>query len=326
MVKATFKLFSQAVQTWQAHNAPRLGAALAFYTVLSLAPLLIVAVSVAGLFFSQIDVQERIIDQVQLLVGQDNMEVVQLLRTLFRNAFDAYSASDAILPSLIGLGALLFGASIVFNELRAAMNTIWEVKAPDAFREGVINLVKNRLIALAMVAGIGFLLLVSLVLSTGATAFSSFLSDQLSIAEPFVNAFDVTVSVVIVSLLFSLLYKYLPSARVSWWDTWLGAIVTALLFSAGKWLISLYLSRSVVASAYGAAGSLVIFLLWVYFSAQIFFFGAAFCRVYAERHGSRSFGYMDAKAKAKTRIKQKARAKQARAKQARSDQPETQEA
>ena len=312
MVKATLKLFSQAGQVWQTHNAPRLGAALAFYTVLSLAPLLIVAVSVAGVFFSQMDVQDRIIDQVQLLVGEDNMQVETLLRQLFRNAFDAYSASDAILPSLIGLAALLFGASIVFNELRQALNTIWEVKGPDAFREGVVNLIRNRLVALAMVAGIGFLLLVSLVLSTGATAFSSFLSQQLAIAAPFVNAFDILVSIAIVSLLFSLLYKYLPSAKVSWWDTWLGAAVTAVLFSVGKWLISMYLSRSVVASAYGAAGSLVIFLLWVYFSAQIFFFGAAFCRVYAERHGSRSFKHMDAKAKAKARVKQKARAKQAR--------------
>ncbi len=312
MFKATFKLFSQAVQVWQAHNAPRLGAALAFYTVLSLAPLLIVAVSVAGVFFSQMDVQERIIDQVQLLVGESNVQVASLLRTLFRNAFDAYSASDAILPSLIGLGALLFGASIVFNELRAAMNTIWEVKGPDAFREGVVHLIKNRLIALAMVAGIGFLLLVSLVLSTGATAFSSFLSDQLGIAAPFVSAFDILVSITIVSLLFSLLYKYLPSAQVSWWDTWLGAVITAILFSAGKWLIGIYLSRSVVASAYGAAGSLVIFLLWVYFSAQIFFFGAAFCRAYAERYGSRSFKHMDTKARARARAKQKAREKRAK--------------
>lgn len=305
MFKATFKLFSQAVQVWQAHNAPRLGAAVAFYTVLSLAPLLIVAVSVAGVFFSQMDVQERIIEQVQLLVGQDNVEVASLLRLLFKNAFDAYSASDAILPSLIGLGALLFGASVVFNELRAAMNTIWEVKGPDAFREGIVHVIKNRLVALAMVAGIGFLLLVSLVLSTGVTAFSSFLSEQLAIAAPLVNAFDVAVSITLVSLLFSLLYKYLPAAKVSWWDTWLGAIVTAVLFSAGKWLISMYLSRSVVASAYGAAGSLVIFLLWVYFSAQIFFFGAAFCRIYAERYGSRSFKNMDVKARAKARAKQK---------------------
>ena len=301
MFRKTFRLLSQTVQTWQAHNAPRLGASLAFYALLSLAPLLIIAVGVSSLFFRQQDVQVRVVAEVGKLIGDEGADVARLL---FTNAFNAYQLSDAILPSLIGLTALLFGASIVLNELREALNTIWDVKAPDEFRAGLMNFLKNRFISLTLAVGIGFLLLMALILGVALPAFSQFLSRQIFVTATLVDLFDITIRLVLVTFFCSLLYKYLPATRIKWKDTWIAAAITAILFSVGRWMIGLYLEHSALGSAYGAAGSLVIFLLWIYYSAQIFFFGAAFCRAYAELYGSRSLRYM---AKAKRRTKGAAR-------------------
>ena len=285
MLRRTFRLFSRTVQIWQAHNAPRLGASLAFYALLSLAPLLIIAVGVSSLFFRQQDVQTSVVEEVGRLIGTEGADVVRLL---FTNAFNAYQISDAILPSLIGLTALLFGASIVLNELRDALNTIWNVRAPEAFREGILHFLKNRFISFALALGIGFLLLIALILGIALPALSQFLSRQIFISATLVDFFDITLRLTLITLFFSLLYKYLPGTKIKWKDTWAAAVLTAVLFSAGRWLIELYLEHSALGSAYGAAGSLVIFLLWIYYSAQIFFFGAAFCRAYAELYGSRS--------------------------------------
>ncbi len=275
--KRIVRIFGKAALLWQSRNAPRLGAALAFYTVLSLAPLLIVAVGVTSLFLSRAEVQQGILEQVALALGPESDQIIGVLRSLFQNAFRAYQTSTGIITSAVGLGVLLFGASLVLVELRAAMNILWGVEAPSSRREGALTFIKNRVISVALVLGSGVLIVGSLTLST-----------YLGTSREYLEAHQVPVVLlgwleglsgfVLLTLFLVLLYKYLPATRVRWRDTYLGATLTAFLFTVGRWLLGAYLTESALGSAYGAAGSLVVFLLWVYYSAQLFFFGAALCR------------------------------------------------
>ena len=278
MVKAHARLLMAAAAAWLADNVPRLGAALAFYSVVSLAPLLIVAVGVASLWVSQDAVRAEVMLQVQQLMGPVGGEVVTVL---FDNAFDAYGQQSGVAATLVGTLILLFAASIVLHELKLMLDLIWDV-APSK-RGRVFQTLWTRLFSLAMLLAIGFLLLGSLLLSAVLGAFSRFLSARLVVPLPLVAAFDTVLTLILITLLFAVLYKGLPNTKVYWKDVWFGAFVAALLFTGGKWLIGFYLGNTAIGSAYGAASSFVIFLLWVHYTAQTFFFGAEISKVSARR-------------------------------------------
>ena len=264
---------------WWEDNAPRLGAALAFYTLFSLSPLLIIAVAIAGLIFGREAAQGHVVDQIAGLVGHEGATAVQ---TMIESA---RKPASGILASLFGFFTLLVGATGLFGELQGALNTIWDV--PDQPGNGFIGILKNRFLSFTMVLGIGFLLLVSLLVSAGLAAAGHFLAGMFPTVAFVGHVVNFLVSILVTTLLFAMIYKYLPNVEIGWSDVWIGATVTALLFTAGKFFIGLYLGTSGVSSAYGAASSLVIILIWVYYSAQIFLLGAEFTQIYATRWGSR---------------------------------------
>ncbi|MBV9346092.1 MAG: YihY/virulence factor BrkB family protein [Gammaproteobacteria bacterium] len=258
---------------WNDHEGMRLAASLSFYSILSLAPLVILAISLVALVVGRSAAQTAVITQVQGLMGADGAQAVQSVIA------HAQSPSGGALASAIGLVTLLFGASGVFGELQSALNKIWEAKPPTG--SGWWYMVRTRLFSFGMVLGIGFLLLVSLLLSAGLAALSGYLGDVLPLPKVLLSVLNFVVSFLGISFLFALIFKYVPDAPVRWRDVWLGAVVTALLFTIGKALIGLYLGRAAVGSAYGAAGSLIVVIVWVYYSAMIFFFGAEFTHVRA---------------------------------------------
>ncbi|ADI13967.1 YihY/virulence factor BrkB family protein [Truepera radiovictrix] len=277
------RIFSRAAMVWSSHNAPRLGAALAFYTVLSLAPLLFVAVGMTSVFLSQAEVQAGIIAQVSRAVGEENAAIIAVLELLFRNIFDAYARpTTGVLASLGGFAGVLFGASLVLLELRASLNTIWGIQAEVASkREGVLRFLKNRVISVLMVFGLGFSLLVLVVLNTYLSASAALLQGRVPVVM--LQRLETTLSLGLIFAFFLFVFKVLPSAKVQWREVWLGALVSTLLFAFGRYLIGAYLANSALSSAYGAAGSFVLVLLFVFYSAQILFFGAALCRAQRER-------------------------------------------
>jgi membrane protein len=277
---SVWELIKDTGNKWMEVNATRLGAALAFYTLLSIAPLLVVCIAIAGMIFGADAARDQIAWQIQNVVGQQGAEVIQ---TLLKNASQPATSGIA---AAVGFLTLLFGASGVFGELRDSLNTVWGVKSTSG--AGLLGLLKGRFFSFAMVLGIGFLLLVSLVLSAGISAIGKFFQSHLPVPEGMLQFGGVLVSFLTVTALFALLYKVVPDARIEWRDVGIGAAVTSLLFSIGKFLIGLYLGKASIGSAYGAAGSVVVFIVWVYYSAQIFFMGAQFTHVYAERHGSRA--------------------------------------
>lgn len=275
-MRAYARLLAAAAAAWLADNVPRLGAALAFYSVVSLAPLLIVAVGIASLWVSQDAVRAEVLLQVRQLMGPAGEEVVTVL---FNHAFDAYQQHSGVAATLSGTFVLLFAASVVLNELKLMLDLIWGV--PPSKRGLIFRTLLTRLFSLALLLAVGFLLLASLLLSAALGAFSRFLSAYLAVPLSLVAAFDAAFTLLLITLLFALLYKWLPNTKVRWRDVWFGALVAALLFTAGKWLIGFYLGNTAIGSAYGAASSFVIFLLWVHYTAQVFFFGAEVTKVSA---------------------------------------------
>lgn len=274
------RLLTDTVWQWFNANAQRLGASLAFYTMFSMAPLLVVVVGIAGMVFGREAAEGQIVWQVRDLAGEQGAEVVAaMLSRVDQPAAGALATAAGVL-------VLLFGASAVFAELRSSLNAVWGV--PDPAGAGLIAMVKDRFFSFAMVVAIGFLLLVSLVVSAALAAAGAVAGNILPLPEAVLQAASTAVSLVVISGLFALLYKVVPDARVAWTDVMTGAFVTALLFSTGKLLIGLYLGKASIGSAYGAAGSVVVLMMWVYYSAQIFFLGAVFTRLYSERHGSRA--------------------------------------
>jgi membrane protein len=273
-------LAAETVSSWSAINAPRLGAALAFYTTLSMAPLLVFSIGIAGLVFGRQAAQGRIIAQIASLVGPQGGAVIQSL------LLDSSKTSSGIIWAVVGIFMLLFGASGVFGELRDSLNLVWGVRVTGG--GGLRGMVRYRFASFAMVVGIGFLLIVSLLVSTAIAAAGKFFEQFLPAPEALLHAGSTVISFLAVTVLFALLYKVVPDVHIEWQDVWIGAAVTSLLFSVGKFLIGLYLGKASVGSAYGAAGSLVVFLVWLYYSAQIFFLGAQFTHIFAERHGSRA--------------------------------------
>jgi membrane protein len=259
-------------------EGPRLAAALAYYSLLSIAPLLVLAVSVAGLALDEEAARGSIATELASVVGPDAASAIQ---TIVQHA---KAPTSGLVGSAFGIVVLLFGASGVFGELQSALNTIWEV-APKPGR-GLMGLVKDRLFSFAMVMGVAFLLLVSMVMSAALAAIGSFFENTLPGGEPVWQLVNFAISLGVVTALFALLFKTVPDAVVRWHDVWIGAFVTALLFSLGKFLIGVYLGKSGISSTYGAAGSVVLFVVWVYYSAIIMLIGAEFTQVYAQRFGA----------------------------------------
>jgi len=280
-MKNLLNLFKLTYQEWKEDRASRLAASLAYYTIFSLAPMLIIAIAVAGFLWKQDAVEAQVMRQIQGLVGVQGAEFVAgLLKS-------ASNPADGIIPTIIGILTLLFGALGVFNELHNALNVIWEVQ-PDkqeGFWQSLKKAILDRFLSFTMVLGIGFLLLVSLVISAGLSATQELLGNAFPIPEIFLQLINLVISIGVITFLFAMIYKYLPDVEIPWRYVWLGAFVTAVLFSLGKMLIGLYLGNSAVASSFGAAGSLVLLLVWIYYSAQILFFGAEFTQVYAQTYG-----------------------------------------
>ena len=271
LVKQTFK-------EWQEDKVPVLASSLAYYTIFSLAPLLIIVIGIMSLFFSQGEAQSQLVAQIQGLFGED---VAGTIRTMIENR---EQSGGNVLATVIGFLILIVGATGVFVQLQNALNQIWDVK-PDPEGGGIMRIIKVRLLSLGMVLVIGFLLLVSLVLSAVLSALSGMLNGVLPGADWLWNVLNFVISFGVIAGVFALMFKFVPDAQVAWRDVFIGGAVTALLFVIGKTLIGLYLGSSGVASSYGAAGSLVVLLLWVFYSAQIVLFGGEFTQVYAKRFG-----------------------------------------
>jgi membrane protein len=268
-------ILKEALVAWNEDKVPRLGAALAYYTLFSLAPLLMIVVAVVSLVFGEQAAQGQIADEIKGLVGDKGAEAIQ---AILQNA--GARKSSGIVATVIGIMTLLFGASGVFGELQDALNTIWGVKPKPG--RGIFGIVRSRFFSFAMVLGIVFLLLVSLVVSAALAALGKFGSG--TVPTPLFHIVDLVVSVVVVAVLFATIFKVLPDVRIAWRDVWIGAFATSVFFTFGKILIGLYLGRSSVGSAFGAAGSLVVVLVWIYYSAQILFLGAELTKAYAHQH------------------------------------------
>ncbi len=277
--KAIVGLLKETWTEWQEDKASRLAAALAYYTAFSIAPLIIIAIAIAAVVFGEEAAQGGIEDQLRGLLGPQGANAVE---EIIKNSDKPKEGSIATIISVV---ILLFGASGVFGQLQDSLNTIWEV-APKPDR-GIMGFIKDRFLSFTMVLGIGFLLLVSLVLSAVLATLSNFLGHLIPGLTFLWSILNFLISFGVITVLFALIYRVLPDAKIAWGDVWIGSIITALLFTIGKSLIGLYLGNSSVGSTYGAAGSFVVLLLWVNYSAQILFFGAEFTQVYANKYGSR---------------------------------------
>ena len=273
-----WRLARESVSGWVEDKVSRHAAALAFYTIFSLAPLVVIAVAMVGLVFGEDAAEGRLVGEIGALVGPDSAQAIQSM------VAEARQPSDGVLATVVGVVVLVIGATTVFAQLQDSLDEIWGVK-PRPGRP-VRGILRARATSFALVLAVGFILLVSLVASAAVSAATSLLGRVLPMPGEVLHAINFAVSFSLTALLFAAIFKVLPDVEIGWRDVWVGAVVTALLFSIGRFLIGLYLGRGSVASAYGAAGSFVVILFWVYYSAQILFLGAEFTRVYAERYGS----------------------------------------
>ena len=281
-----FRSFSQKIWSliketygeWSKANAPVLGAALAFYTIFSLAPIFIIVVAAVGLILGKESVQTYLLAQLAQFVGQHNaasiMHIIQ----------NTYKVGSGLQATIIAVALILVGSTTAFVMLKNALDTIWGVKVNHG---GLVAILKSRLMSLATVMFVGLILFLSMMLSSVISAVQLFLDDYVNIPFTLIALANDGLMLVLLAFLFTMLFKILPEVKISWGDVWMGGAITALLFALGKYLLGLYLARSTISSAYGAAGSLVVILMWVYYSAQILFFGAAFTQVYARRYGSK---------------------------------------
>jgi membrane protein len=278
-ISEIISFFKAGFADWSEDKASRLAAALSYYSAVSLAPLLIILLGIAGLVFGQEAATGQVAAQIQGFLGEQSAQAIQDIIA------NANKPDTGILSTIIGTVILLLGASGVFGELQDGLNTVWEVKPKPG--RGILGIIKHRFLSMAMVLGIGFLLLVSLVLSAALAALGTYLGGVLPVPALVLHLINFIVSFGVITLLFALMYKFVPDVEISWNDVWIGAAITALLFTIGKILIGLYLGRSTVGSTYGAAGSLIVILIWIYYSAQILFFGAELTQVYTNKYGSR---------------------------------------
>jgi len=273
-----WSLIKQTASEWTEDKVPELGAALAFYTALSIAPLLVISLGIAAAVFGEEAARGQIIVQIRTLVGDQGAAAIQDMIA------NANKPAEGILATTLSFIILFVGASGVFGELQQSLNTIWKVQPKPG--RGIVKMIRDRFLSFTMVLGIAFLLLVSLLLDAAMSTLAGMV--HVPDAIPWIGeAIHLVISFVVITLLFAMIYKYLPDVKIHWRDVWLGAIVTAILFTIGKFAIGLYLGHSSMASSYGVAGSFVVLLVWVYYSAQVLFFGAEFTQVYANRYGSR---------------------------------------
>lgn len=276
--KDLWAMLKEASESWLDDNAPRLGAALAYYTTFSLAPLLLIMVALAGRVFGDQAARGELHKQITDWVGLEGGKAVEAMLA------NAKYMGSGIVATIVGGIALLIGATGLFTELQGALNTVWGVQAKSG--RGVWGIVKDRALSFAMVLGSALLLLASLIVSAVLDGITTHLGNW---AHPVLagQVINFLISFGVITLLFAMIYRFLPDVVIAWKDVWLGALVTSLLFAVGKYLIGLYLGHSAAASAYGAAGSLAMLLLWLYYSAQIFLFGAELTKAYANRYGGR---------------------------------------
>ncbi|MDM9382672.1 YihY/virulence factor BrkB family protein [Chlorogloeopsis sp. ULAP01] len=277
-LKVIWGLFQETFSEWQKDKASRLAAALSYYTIFSIAPLLIIVIAVAGAVFGEAAATNAIFNQLQGLIGPEGAKVIQ-------NAIDNANRPQAgTIASLISIVVLLFGATGLFTELQDALNTIWEVQPKPG--KAMKNMVRQRFLSFAMVLAIGFLLLVSLVVSTVLAAIIGYFQNLLPGVDFLWQIVNFIISFAITTVLFGLIFKVLPDVKITWKDVLIGAAITSLLFSLGRYALGHYLGNATFGSTYGAAGSIVVILVWVNYAAQILFFGAEFTQVYSRRYGS----------------------------------------
>jgi membrane protein len=277
--KETFSLLKATAFEWLDDQAPTLGAALAYYTVFSLAPLLIISIALAGLVFGAEAAQGQIFDQLRGLLGDASGKAMQ---EIVQSA--SAEPKTGVVATVIGFVTLLFGASGVFGQLQASLNIIWGVQPKPG--RGILGIIRDRSLSFGFILVVGFLLLVSLLLTAGIAFVGKQFGAMVPGMEALIQILNSILSLAVITLLFGMMFKILPDANIAWRDVWIGAFITALLFTLGKFALGFYLGRSGVASSYGAAGSLIVLLLWVYYSSQVVFFGAEFTQVYANRFGS----------------------------------------
>ena len=281
MIKKIWHLIKTTIIAWSDDYAPSMGAALAFYTLFSIAPLLLIVLSITGFVFGAEAARGEIAGQLQNLMGEQSALTVQaLLQNVNR-------PTDGLVATIIGVILLLIGATSVFGELQSALDRIW--RAPERpLASGIIAFLRSRLLSFGIIFGIGFILMVSLIFNAALSAISQWSSLQFKQWFIILNGVNIVFGFVMTTAMFALIYKYIPSVKIRWGEVWIGALITAILFTAGKFLIGLYMTKSAVASGFGAAGSVVALLVWVYYSAQIFLLGAEFTWAYSTIYGSRS--------------------------------------
>jgi membrane protein len=275
------KVIRQSLVSWFEDDAPSMGAAIAFYTLFAIAPILLIFIWVAGKFIGPDFVQRHIFAQLRILLGDDGAAAVRDL------LLSAKYGAKSTLSTAAGVVAVFVGATSVFSELQTALHRIWRTP-PRSVVQGLWHALRVRLLSFGLVLGVGFLLLVSLGVSAGLEGLGSWLEAFIADWRGLVYTVDVLLGLGMATVLFAMIYKFVPGEKITWGDVWVGALVTASLFTAGKWLIVVYLGRIAFASAYGVAGSFLVLLLWVYYSAQIFLLGAEFTCNYAYEHGSRT--------------------------------------
>jgi len=278
MFSAAWTMLKDTLLAFINDEALSRGAAIAFYTVTSIAPVLLIVIAIAGLAFGRDAAQNAITEQLSGLMGRQTAEVLQTA------VASAANTSSGVMATIIGIITLIVTASGVFGEMQTALNVIWKAEPKGTT---VSRLIRARAASLGLVAALGFLLMVSLVVSTLLTAFGNYLDSILPFGQIIMTGLNVIVSLALISFLFAAIYKVLPDRDLEWGDVVIGAIVTAVLFTVGKSVVSWYIGSSAVASSFGAAGALIVLLLWVYYSAQIFLLGAEFTKVYANSHGSK---------------------------------------
>ena len=277
--KQFWLLVKEAATEWSRDRAPRLGAALAYYTIFSMVPLLIVIIAIIGLVFGQEAAHSAIMDQIRNLIGPQSAAAIKDM------IHRADQPSSGIISTLIATVTLIAGAAGFFGQLKDALNTVWGIEPKEG--RGIWGFVKDNFLSFATLLGTGFLLLVSLVVSTALAAIGKWFGNLLPIPEFVLQVFNLLLSLVVITGLFTLIFKVLPDAHIAWRDIWVGAALTSVLFTIGKFAIELYLGKSNIGSNYGAAGSLVLVLVWVYYSVQILLYGAELTKVYANRMGER---------------------------------------
>lgn len=284
LLKKLFEIFKLTFQKWQEDDVSQLAAGLAYYTIFSLAPLLIIAITVAGFIWSRSSVETQVLSQLQAVLGKNGAD---LIKTLLENVTG--NLNKGVFASMIGVLALIFGSINIFNQLRNTLNTIWDIRVEkqQGFWKSIKSILLDNILSFGMVMGVGFILLVSIIINTGLSMLNKTLSNIYFLPDFLTALINFVVSLTIITIILAFLFKYLPETEVAWKDVLLGCFITSVLFILGNYAISYYLGYSSIGVTFGAAGSLAVFLVWVYYSAQILFFGAEFTQVYANKFGSR---------------------------------------